>query len=444
MLVSISRRVAMTVAGAALSMAVSVPLAGAATITPTTFADEFNAGSACSVREAVQAANIDAAFGGCPAGAGADTISLPPGAYRLSIPIDGGPDDNGDGDLDVQVSNISFVRTSPGRVTLDGGGVDRILDLTSGGSVVSISGIVFSGGASPGSGGAIYARGTLNVADSTLTGNRAVDHGGAVAARGTGTYTFTNTTFSGNSAEGDAGAIDSDNAPTTTLVNSTVTGNVADAEGNGSGGGGGLNREDGTIAVKSTIVAGNTDRGGETPDCGGMITTQGGNVVGSTAGCTLNGPGPDKVNVNALLGALGENGGPTPTHALLPGSPALNSAALGGPAADQRGAPRTVPDVGAYERAVCGGAVVNIVGSAGKDKLKGKKGKDGILGLGGKDVLSGGKGKDGLCGGAGKDTLRGGPGKDRLVGAGGRDLLIGGGGKDRCQGGPGRDTQRAC
>ena len=53
--------------------------------------------------------------------------------------------------------------------------------------------------------------------------------------------------------------------------------------------------------------------------------------------------------------------------------------------------------------------IVNRVGTAGKDKLKGTKKKDGMLGLGGNDKLKGKKGKDGLCGGKGKDKLIGGP-----------------------------------
>ena len=54
----------------------------AAVITPNTFADENGGGTACSLREAILAANNDTAFGGCPAGGGADTIPLPPGTTR--------------------------------------------------------------------------------------------------------------------------------------------------------------------------------------------------------------------------------------------------------------------------------------------------------------------------------------------------------------------------
>jgi len=61
-----------------------------------------------------------------------------------------------------------------------------------------------------------------------------------------------------------------------------------------------------------------------------------------------------------LLGPLQNNGGPTDTHALLPGSPAIDTGISGGPNTDQRGFPRpidlpSVPnaadgsDIGAYE-----------------------------------------------------------------------------------------------
>jgi acyl-homoserine lactone acylase PvdQ len=81
----------------------------------------------------------------------------------------------------------------------------------------------------------------------------------------------------------------------------------------------------------------------------------------------------------------------------------------------------------------------HIVGSRGKDTLRGRKGVDVICGLGGRDKLKGLGGKDVLLGGGGKDKLRGGGGRDRLVGGPGKDHCAGGGGKDRarrCERGP--------
>jgi hypothetical protein len=72
------------------------------------------------------------------------------------------------------------------------------------------------------------------------------------------------------------------------------------------------------------------------------------------ASCSIGGSG-NLVGVNPLLGPLADNGGPTRTHALLPGSPAINTGSNPlGLATDQRGTgfPRVsgaAADMGAYE-----------------------------------------------------------------------------------------------
>ena len=82
---------------------------------------------------------------------------------------------------------------------------------------------------------------------------------------------------------------------------------------------------------------------------------------------------------------------------------------------------------------ICGGnGNDSLSGSAGKDKLYGQAGKDSLSGGAGKDSLSGGAGNDKLSGGAGNDKLSGGAGKDKLSGNAGKDRLLGGSGKDRC------------
>ncbi len=174
-------------------------------------------------------------------------------------------------------------------------------------------------------------------------------------------------------------------------------------------------------------------------------------LIENLGGETLAG-GPNITGQDPKLGPLAANGGPTPTHALLAGSPALDKGSATG--ADQRGLARPFDlqgigpaaggngaDIGAYERVLCGKVAVNRIGTAGKDKLKGTNGADGILGLGGKDTLKGLAGKDGLCGGKGKDKLRGGGGNDTLLGQGGADDLAGGKGKDKLKGGAGKDKQ---
>src|SRR5437899_746823 len=76
------------------------PAAYAATILVTTTADELNADGDCSLRDAIQAANTDAAVDTCPAGSGADTIVVPAGSYALSI-AGIGENANASGDLDI-------------------------------------------------------------------------------------------------------------------------------------------------------------------------------------------------------------------------------------------------------------------------------------------------------------------------------------------------------
>jgi predicted outer membrane repeat protein len=237
-----------------------------------------------------------------------------------------------------------------------------------------------------------------------------------------------NSTFTGNTAGTDGGALrTSDGAVginNVTLAGNEATGGVGD----------GIAVEDaaGSAELSNTIVSGPADQ------CGGAgAFTSGGHNIGSDASCNLTGPG-DKPNTDPKLGPLADNGGPTPTHALLKGSPAIGGGSptisrAGGPGCegdDQRGAPRKDCDIGAYERVLCQKIVVNLVGTSGKDRLTGTGKADGMLGSGGKDILSGKGGKDGLCGGPGKDKLKGGGGKDRLAGQGGKDTCIGQGGKD--------------
>jgi CSLREA domain-containing protein len=412
-----------------------------AVIEPNTFSDENGGGSGCSLREAILAANTDSAFGGCPAGGGADTIPLAAGTYRLSIPV-GTTGDNGDLDVTGQLT-ISHAGVAP--TVVDGVGIDRVIQVLPTGNLTAM-GFTVRNGRTAHSGGGIRNEGTLNLSNVTVSGNQTTaSYGGGISNAGTAIMSLTNVTVSGNRAEGDGGGIDQGNGGLLNLNNVTITGNTADSNGDDGGGGGILVAPptplspQGTVNLRNTIIARNSDISpagvGTAPDCGGTLISRGNNLVGDTTSCAFRASGGDRTNVNPRLGPLANNGGSTFTHALRTGSLAINAGRRTAAQIDQRGVPRKAPDIGAYEFARCDGKVVNRVGTSGNDKLAGTKKSDGILGMGGPDILKGRAGKDGLCGGRGKDRLKGG---------GGKDTLIGGKGRDVCRGGPGRDVEKRC
>jgi RHS repeat-associated protein len=210
------------------------------------------------------------------------------------------------------------------------------------------------GGVSNGSGG------TLVITGSVLSGNKAGDDGGGVYVN-SGVLTMTNTTLSGNSADDNGGGLYNTNGATSWLINVTASNNTADGNADGTGDGGGLHRSTGTLNIKNTLSAGNADNSASTkhPDCSGTVTSQGYNLIQSTTGCTISGNTTGNITgQSANLGPLQNNGGPTLTHALLSGSPAINAGTnTGCPATDQRGYARDAAcDIGAYEYGASGAA----------------------------------------------------------------------------------------
>ena len=197
-----------------------------------------------------------------------------------------------------------------------------------------------------GFGGGIYNNygGTVTLTNSTVSANGTFFAGGGGGIFNSGTVTLTNSTISSNYG-GDGGGIL--NSGTVTLTNSTVRANTALFGGEG----GGISSSIyGTVTLTNTIIADNPSGG----DCAGAFTSLGFNLD-SDGSCGLNTTG-DLSNVDPLLGPLQDNGGPTFTHALLPGSPAIEAGddSVLGPPFDQRGEgfPRLSGmhvDIGAYE-----------------------------------------------------------------------------------------------
>jgi uncharacterized repeat protein (TIGR01451 family)/CSLREA domain-containing protein len=225
------------------------------------------------------------------------------------------------------------------------------------------------------SGGAIANSATLIILGSTISGNQALAGGGIHQEGNTASSTITNTTISGNRVSDRAGGINS-NGGVIDLINVTITANSADGIGGGLGAGGGIVRGGGEFRLGNTIVAANTAI--TAPDCTGPFSTTGNNLIGirisTCTGFTSQSSditGSATSPRNPQLGPLADNGGPTQTHALLAGSPALDLANPATcPAVDQRGVARaldgnndgfTICDIGAFELANPAKADLSIV-----------------------------------------------------------------------------------
>jgi hypothetical protein len=190
-------------------------------------------------------------------------------------------------------------------------------------------------------GGGIRSFGTLKVINSTISGNDA-DFAGGGSDNDGGTLEVINSTISDNNASLDGGAING--IGTSTIINSTISGNSASFGGGISGGA--------TVTLQGTIVA-NSEFGG---NCAGQ-PTDGGYNIDDDGTCGFAQATGSLPNTDPLLDPEGlkDNGGPTPTIALLPESPAVDLVgqdACPPPSTDQRGVERPqgeACDAGAFE-----------------------------------------------------------------------------------------------
>ena len=167
-----------------------------------------------------------------------------------------------------------------------------------------------SANAGQGRGGGIHGANGLTVEDSTISGNSAATSGGGIY----GGATVVNSTISGNSGTSGGGIY---NTSSLVVRSSSITDNSA-------GSGGGIyNRLQSQLQISDTIL--NAGASGENIfNDGGTVTSLGYNLTSDDGGGYLTGPG-DQINTDPLLGPLQDNGGPTLTHALLPGSPAIDA-----------------------------------------------------------------------------------------------------------------------
>ncbi len=185
---------------------------------------------------------------------------------------------------------------------------------------------------------------TLTINNSTISGNSSTTAFGTiqniVGANGLAKTTITNSTISGNAANSSTGRGGvfsfATIGGTATLIinNSTIYGNSSNATSSTDGAGGVERRIDcsggctSTAKLLNTIVAGNVRSGGVPSDVTGTLdSTSAFNLVGTGgSGGLTNGVNNNQVGVSdPVLGSLANNGGPTQTHAPLPGSPAINT-----------------------------------------------------------------------------------------------------------------------
>jgi predicted outer membrane repeat protein len=237
------------------------------------------------------------------------------------------------------VSSVPYIFSGGATVTITDCTISGNFSAPGGGGIfgthtfLTVANSTISGNSTPRSGGGISVSGGLVIENSTISGNSAGTSGGGIY----GGATVKNSTISGNSAGTSGGAIYGG----ATVENSTVSGNSAGSSGGGiynnsslyvtlstitgnsAPSGGGIYNDGQSSEISNTIL--NAGALGENIfNNGGTVTSDGYNLSSDDGGGYLTGPG-DQINTDPLLGPLQNNGGPTFTHALLPGSPAIDA-----------------------------------------------------------------------------------------------------------------------
>jgi hypothetical protein len=209
---------------------------------------------------------------------------------------------------------------------LNGGGM-----AISGNHLILIQRSTIRGNEANFAGGGMLNLGETIILESTINNNLA-DSGGGIQNSSAGNLTLLNSTVSGNEASGSGGGIlFSGNSGF--ISNSTLAANSSPTQGAN------LYSLIEDAEVRSTIIA---NALGGAASCitnfGGQIQSLGYNLS-DEASCPFNAPGDQPV-ANALLAPLADNGGPTATHALGEGSPAIDKGIASSLSVDQRGWPR--------------------------------------------------------------------------------------------------------
>ncbi|GAB3984549.1 hypothetical protein GCM10028806_59690 [Spirosoma terrae] len=295
--------------------------------------------------------------------------------------------------------NITFIGPGASNLTIrrNSGGSYRLFNIIPD-RTVRFDGFTLANGSASDQGGAIYfSSGSLTVANCVFVDNQAGLIAGAIRSggnlvvtncqfvnnRGSGVQTtggaisqaggscaITNSTFMGNQASGGGAFFNDVGAPTPIFTNCTFSANTATVYGGGlwirGGGtlvnctitnnsasiGGGISAPDVNATLKNCILVGNTGDSDANLD-GTAAAASSYNFIGANgSGGLTNGSNGNIIGAsNPLLAPLANYGGTTQTHALLPGSPAINAGTASGvPSTDQRGISRvSTTDIGSFE-----------------------------------------------------------------------------------------------
>lgn len=392
---------------AALGACAGIAVSGAAyaqtVITVTTGADNLAADGECSLREAVEAANTDAAVDACPAGGtGMDVIVFAGSVTTVTMSLGGsGEDGNQSGDIDIW--GWVWIR-GEGRVRVIGGASfdDRVFDVHSEAVLegLTIARGNLAGGNECGGGITVRAGASLALRGSTVTDNHAEGSGGGLCVRSSGVATVTSSSLVSNTAKDGGGIYNRGTMwvyTATIAYNRAVTTPTSFGQGGGAFNSGWLLVSDsvfhdnvalfddstggiynyGTTArleAVNTTLSGNGDVGLYN-DLGaraslthvtvfghsqyglwrssGVVTAFNTLVANNYRDCqgSIQQGGRSLSSdftctlfalrgINPMLGPLASNGGPTLNHAPAVGSPALDNAGGCGASTDQRGVAR--------------------------------------------------------------------------------------------------------